>query len=128
MIYVLYSIVCLICVYTARHYWFTLNRLFGFQRHPYIDIDAADWPPVTILVAAHNEEKVIANILQALMTVHYPADKMLIVPVNDRSRMEPEKLLMTSWRGSREDSSFPSHRGQAWEGRSPKGCHGIGGD
>ncbi len=85
MIYLLYFIVALICVYTLRHYWFTLNRLFGFQRHPYIDIDAADWPPVTVLVAAHNEEKVIANILAALMTVKYPEDKMLVVPVNDRS-------------------------------------------
>jgi cellulose synthase/poly-beta-1,6-N-acetylglucosamine synthase-like glycosyltransferase len=85
MIYVLYSIVFVICVYTGRHYWFTLNRLFGFQRHPYIDIDTADWPPVTVLVAAHNEEKVIANILDALMTVKYPEDKMLVIPVNDRS-------------------------------------------
>ena len=61
MIYVLYFIVFMICVYTARHYWFTLNRLFGFQRHPYIDIDTASWPLVTVLVAAHNEEKVISN-------------------------------------------------------------------
>jgi cellulose synthase/poly-beta-1,6-N-acetylglucosamine synthase-like glycosyltransferase len=93
MIYVLYSIVLLICVYTARHYWFTLNRLFGFQRHPYIDIDTADWPAVTILVAAHNEEKVIANILEALMAVHYPADKMLIIPVNDRSKDGTREII-----------------------------------
>ena len=72
MIYVLYFIVFVICVYTARHYSFTLNRLFGFQRHPYIDIDTASWPLVTVLVAAHNEEKVISNILSALMTVKYP--------------------------------------------------------
>jgi cellulose synthase/poly-beta-1,6-N-acetylglucosamine synthase-like glycosyltransferase len=85
MLYLLYIIVFIICVYTARHYWFTLNRLFGFQRHPYIDIDTADWPPVTVLVAAHNEEKVIANILQALMAAKYPENKMLVVPVNDRS-------------------------------------------
>jgi cellulose synthase/poly-beta-1,6-N-acetylglucosamine synthase-like glycosyltransferase len=84
MIYVLYIIVFVICLYTGRHYCFTLNRLFGFQRHPYIDIDTADWPPVTVLVAAHNEEKVIANILEALMTVKYPVDKMLVIPVNDR--------------------------------------------
>ena len=85
MTYVLYIIVLVICIYTGRHYFFTLNRLFGFQRHPYIDIDTADWPPVTILVAAHNEERVIANILDALMAVKYPAGKMLVVPVNDRS-------------------------------------------
>jgi cellulose synthase/poly-beta-1,6-N-acetylglucosamine synthase-like glycosyltransferase len=93
MIYVLYSIVSIICVYTARHYWFTLNRLFGFQRHPYIDIDTADWPRVTVLVAAHNEEKVIANILGALMTVKYPGDRMLVVPVNDRSTDRTREII-----------------------------------
>lgn len=86
MIYPLIAIVLLICVYTVRHYLFTLNRLFGFQRHPYIDIDTADWPAVTVLVAAHNEEKVISHILNALLEVNYPREKMLIVPVNDRSR------------------------------------------
>lgn len=93
MIYVLYFIVSVICIYTARHYWFTLNRLFGFQRHPYIDIDTADWPSVTILVAAHNEEKVVANILSALMTVQYPPEKMLVVPVNDRSTDRTRKII-----------------------------------
>ncbi|HWG59414.1 MAG TPA: glycosyltransferase family 2 protein [Candidatus Acidoferrales bacterium] len=85
MIYPLIAIVLLICIYTVRHYLFTLNRLFGFQRHPYIDIDTADWPAVTVLVAAHNEEKVISNILDALMAVSYPQEKLVIVPVNDRS-------------------------------------------
>ncbi len=93
MVYCLYFIVALICVYTARHYWFTLNRLFGFQRHPYIDVDTADWPPVTILVAAHNEEKVIANILSALMTVSYPEDRMIVVPVNDRSKDRTREII-----------------------------------
>lgn len=85
MIYCLFAIVAVICVYTVRHYFFTLNRLFGFQRHPYIDIDTADWPKVTVLVAAHNEEKVIAHILVALMAVSYPEHKLLVIPVNDRS-------------------------------------------
>ena len=93
MVYLLYSIVGVICIYTARHYWFTLNRLFGFQRHPYIDIDTADWPQVTVLVAAHNEEKVIANILSALMTVNYPQDKMLVMPVNDRSKDRTRQII-----------------------------------
>lgn len=95
MVYLLYSIVGVICIYTARHYWFTLNRLFGFQRHPYIDIDTADWPPVTVLVAAHNEEKVIANILSALMTVNYPQEKMLVMPVNDRSTDSTRQIIDT---------------------------------
>jgi cellulose synthase/poly-beta-1,6-N-acetylglucosamine synthase-like glycosyltransferase len=85
MIHILFSIVMVITLYTARHYFFTLNRLFGFQRHPYIDTDTADWPEITVLVAAHNEEKVVAHILVALMAVSYPEDKLRVVPVNDRS-------------------------------------------
>src|ERR1700674_1134554 len=93
MIGFLFAIVIVVSVYTARHYWFTLNRLFGFQRHPYIDTDTADWPPVTVLVAAHNEEKVIANILAALMTVNYPENRLLVVPVNDRSTDRTREII-----------------------------------
>jgi cellulose synthase/poly-beta-1,6-N-acetylglucosamine synthase-like glycosyltransferase len=93
MLYCLFAIVILISVYTIRHYFFTLNRLFGFQRHPYIDVDMADWPPVTVLVAAHNEEKVIAYILAALMEVNYPKEKMLVVPVNDRSTDRTREII-----------------------------------
>src|SRR3984893_18008305 len=93
MLYPLIVIIGLIFVYTARHYLFTLNRLFGFQRHPYIDIDTADWPKVTILVAAHNGEKVIAHILTALMSAHYPQEKMLVIPVNDRSTDRTREII-----------------------------------
>jgi cellulose synthase/poly-beta-1,6-N-acetylglucosamine synthase-like glycosyltransferase len=93
ILYSLYAIVILISVYTARHYLFTVNRLFGFQRHPYIDIDTAAWPPVTVLVAAHNEEKVVAHVLTALMGVNYPKDKMMVVPVNDRSTDRTREII-----------------------------------
>lgn len=93
MVIILFAIVGLIVIYTVRHYLFTLNRLFGFQRHPYIDIDTADWPPVTVLIAAHNEEKVVSNILSALMQVNYPQDKLRIVPVNDRSTDRTREII-----------------------------------
>lgn len=93
MIYCLFLIVAVICIYTVRHYFFTLNRLFGFQRHPYVDIDTADWPNVTVLVAAHNEEKVITHILSALTEVNYPPEKLLIVPVNDRSTDGTKQII-----------------------------------
>lgn len=93
MLYSLYAIVIVILVYTVRHYLFTLNRLFAFQRHPYIDIDTAAWPPVTVLVAAHNEEKVVADILSALIGVNYPKDKIVVVPVNDRSTDRTREII-----------------------------------
>ncbi len=75
----------LLTVYAVRHYLFTLNRLFCAQRHPYASIVSADWPSVTVLVAAHNEEAVIAGCLENLMKVDYPAQRLLVMPVNDRS-------------------------------------------
>lgn len=83
----------LICIYTLRHYWFTLNRLFGRQRHPYIDVETANWPAVTVLVAAHNEEAVVADILKALMEVDYPDDRLVIIPVNDRSTDRTREII-----------------------------------
>jgi cellulose synthase/poly-beta-1,6-N-acetylglucosamine synthase-like glycosyltransferase len=79
------AVVVLICIYTIRHYCFTISRIIGEQRHPYIDVDTAEWPAVTVLIAAHNEEAVVGDIITALLEVDYPADKLAIVPVNDRS-------------------------------------------
>ncbi len=83
----------LLSVYTLRHYLFSLNRLFGEQRHPYTSIVSADWPRVTILVAAHNEEDVIADCLENLMGVDYPADRMIVMPVNDRSSDRTREII-----------------------------------
>ena len=83
----------LICVYTVRHYFFTLSRLFGKQRHPYLDLECADWPAITVLIAAHNEEAVVADILKALLEVDYPADRLTILPVNDRSTDRTREII-----------------------------------
>jgi len=101
-------ILLLICIYTARHYYFTLNRLFGRQRHPYIDVESADWPAVTVLVAAHNEEAVVADILKALMEVDYPADRLTVIPVNDRSTDRTREII--DWVAERHPQIEPFHR------------------
>ena len=50
-------------------------------------------PTVTVLVAAHNEEKVVSHILTALMEVSYPEDKLLMIPVNDRSTDRTREII-----------------------------------
>lgn len=87
------AVVVLICIYTIRHYCFTVSRLVGHQRHPYVDVDTAEWPPVTVLIAAHNEEAVVGDILTALLEVDYPAEKLAIVPVNDRSADRTREII-----------------------------------
>jgi len=86
-------IMIVITIYMVRQYSFTVNRLFGRQRHPYIDIETADWPKVSILVAAHNEEAVIEHSLNALLNVIYPADKLQIIIANDRSTDATKEIL-----------------------------------
>jgi cellulose synthase/poly-beta-1,6-N-acetylglucosamine synthase-like glycosyltransferase len=85
MLAALYLIIAIVVVNLLRHYYFTLNRLFGRQRHPYLDLETAAWPHVTILIPAHNEERVISDILAALLEVDYPRDRLRIMPLNDRS-------------------------------------------
>ncbi len=84
-LWLLVSVIVVLLTYTVRHYVFTVNRLFGRQRHPYVDVTVARWPTVTVLIPAHNEELVIEHILDALVAGDYPHGSLTIVPVNDRS-------------------------------------------
>ena len=47
LVHIFIAVMALICIYTVRHYCFTVNRVLGRQRHPYVDIETADWPTVT---------------------------------------------------------------------------------
>ena len=89
----LFMIVIIMMMYGLRHFAFTLSRLFGKQRHPYIDIDTADWPMITVFIAAHNEEKVVAGCIEALLDSNYPAQRLKIVPVNDRSTDRTREII-----------------------------------
>lgn len=86
-------VVFCILLYTIRHYIFTLNRLFGRQRHPYVDIETANWPSVSVLVPAHNEEAVIAYSLEALLKANYPHDRLTILVINDRSTDKTKEIV-----------------------------------
>ena len=85
LIFLLWAVIALILLYTLRHYVFTINRLLARQEHPFATVDTLDWPTVTVWVPCHNEEAVVAGTLEALLRVDYPADRLTIMPVNDRS-------------------------------------------
>ena len=89
----LYAIVAVLIVYTVRHYLFTLNRLFGRHRQPYVDIGTAAWPRVAVFVPCHNEERVIAQMLDALLDCDYPERQLVIIPINDRSTDGTGRIL-----------------------------------
>ena len=89
----LFLIVVIMMLYGVRHFMFTMNRLTGKQRHPYIDVAVARWPMITVFIAAHNEEKVIAGCIEALLNTDYPAECLKIIPVNDRSKDATGRII-----------------------------------
>lgn len=45
----------------------------------------AQWPSVTVVVSAHNEEAVIENKIRTTLALDYPADRLAVVIVSDAS-------------------------------------------
>ena len=101
-------------LYTIRHFVFTMNRLFSEQRIYYQDIIDSELTNISILIPMHNEENVAGQILDLLVSsaytydskgksphkildlllaADYPHDKMEIIPINDFSSDNTQKIL-----------------------------------
>ena len=89
----MWTCVGVVGLYTLRHYFFTLNRLFGRHRQPFVDVHEADWPKLTVFVPAHNEGRVIRDSVEALLHCHYPPEQLTIVPIDDRSKDDTRQIL-----------------------------------
>jgi cellulose synthase/poly-beta-1,6-N-acetylglucosamine synthase-like glycosyltransferase len=76
----------LMIAYLVRHYVFTLTVLKR-NKKPSNRITAEDkyQPTVTILVPAHNEEKVIGQLLNHMTKFTYPRSKLQVIIINDAS-------------------------------------------
>lgn len=98
--------ICVLLLYSIRHFLFTMNRLFFEQRVYYHDLIDSDLKSISILIPMHNEEQVAEqildllvpsnyetgqvekktkNILDLLVGADYPHAKMEIIPINDFS-------------------------------------------
>ncbi|WP_038093543.1 glycosyltransferase family 2 protein [Tumebacillus flagellatus] len=71
----------------------------GYRYEKKLDTRAAslqlpDDPPfVSVMVPAHNEEKVIERTARALCSFHYPPDRYEVIIVNDRSKDRTGEIL-----------------------------------
>jgi cellulose synthase/poly-beta-1,6-N-acetylglucosamine synthase-like glycosyltransferase len=110
-------IVAVLSIYTARHYFFTLNRLLGTHRQPYVDVSVAQWPRLMIFVPAHNEEHVIRESLDALIASDYPAESFVIVPVNDRST-DATRAIVDEYAARHPGHVRPYHRSGGTPGKA----------
>jgi len=85
----------LMTAYLTRHYIFTLTVLKNSQEQKR-DITTGNstyQPTVSIIIPAHNEEKVIGRILQRMTELTYPKDKMQIIVIDDASTDNTGKIV-----------------------------------
>ncbi len=79
-------LVLVILAYLVRHYIFTLIALYYRRGQPYYTPHGLVYrPTVSVLIPAHNEEKVIGRILQRTTELTYPKDKLEIIVIDDGS-------------------------------------------
>ncbi len=73
--------------YLVRHYIFTLTvlRRAGKNRVGVNSAVSGFEPSVSILIPAHNEEKVIGRLLERVTELTYPKDKLQVIVVDDAS-------------------------------------------
>lgn len=91
--YWLVFVVALMVLCTFRHLAFTLSRLTTRQRPALGDAHDDELPSVTVLIPMHNEEKVAAYALDAVLGSDYPAHLLQIIPIDDHSDDGTPKIL-----------------------------------
>jgi len=89
--------VILIWFMIAYQLLLTLAGFFHFQRskreQTAVDEMNLEYPMVSILIPAHNEERVIGNTLEAMLQLDYPTDRMEIVVIDDGSEDETANII-----------------------------------
>jgi cellulose synthase/poly-beta-1,6-N-acetylglucosamine synthase-like glycosyltransferase len=75
----------------------TLAGFFHHQRsrreQRRVDAMTFDYPPVSVLIPAHNEDVVIASTLDAMLALDYPADRLEIIVINDGSTDGTKRIV-----------------------------------
>jgi cellulose synthase/poly-beta-1,6-N-acetylglucosamine synthase-like glycosyltransferase len=89
--------VILITAYLVRHYVFTLMVLRATKKSTLQNTTSAGGyePTVSILIPAHNEEKVIGALLQKIAETNYPKEKLEVLTIDDASSDATGKIAET---------------------------------
>ena len=92
-------VLAVILIWFMIAYQFVLT-LFGYinfnkslREKRNVDGMTLDYPSCTILIPAHNEEKVISHTLEAMLRLEYPREKLKIVVINDGSTDSTREII-----------------------------------
>lgn len=91
-IYIVLAIVAL-TIYAIRHHFLVISRLSKKKGQDMMEVVGFSSPSVSVIVPMHNEEKVAADVLQALVECDYDWSKLEIIAVNDRSKDQTGEII-----------------------------------
>jgi cellulose synthase/poly-beta-1,6-N-acetylglucosamine synthase-like glycosyltransferase len=85
--------ITILTAYAIRHHSFVLCRLSSRKSRDMMEVVGFATPTVSVLVPMHNEEKVAADVLQALVDCDYDWGRLEILAINDRSKDRTGEII-----------------------------------
>ena len=70
-----------------------INYLKSFKEKRFVEENHFDFPTCSILIPAHNEEKVIGRTIESMLQLDYPKDKLKIIVINDGSVDSTKQII-----------------------------------
>jgi cellulose synthase/poly-beta-1,6-N-acetylglucosamine synthase-like glycosyltransferase len=94
------------------------NYMRSLRERKRVDGMSFDYPACSILIPAHNEEKVIGATLDAMLRLNYPADRLSILVINDGSKDRTKEIILDYARRDRRVALFDVPEGEGGKGKS----------
>ncbi len=117
-------VVAVILIWFMIGYQFVLT-VFGYvnyvkslNRKLAIDRMTFDFPSCTILIPAHNEEKVIGATIAAMLRLEYPKDRLSILVINDGSTDATREIILAAAGRDSRVRLFDVPEGEGGRGKS----------
>jgi len=70
-----------------------INYVQSMKEKRELDNRSFDYPTCSILIPAHNEEKVIAATIESMLKLEYPKDRLQIIVINDGSKDATKSII-----------------------------------
>lgn len=94
------------------------HQMKSLEEQKEIDQITFEYPPVSILIPAHNEEIVIGATIEAMLALNYPKEKLEIIVVNDASTDATKDIIETYARKDSRVVLYDVPKGEGGRGKS----------
>jgi cellulose synthase/poly-beta-1,6-N-acetylglucosamine synthase-like glycosyltransferase len=117
-------VIAVILIWFMIAYQFVLT-VFGFinyvrsmKEKENVDGQSFSYPSCSILIPAHNEEKVIGATIESMLKLDYPKKKLRIIVINDGSTDTTKKIIERYAKRDSRVELFNISRGKGGKGKS----------